>query len=182
MQQTLQRAATVSKDQPNPSSTDGSTTFLKSPFLSEGCNEATAAWLLACRQIWPCAHITFWLKVPQRVSDKITHAHVITCLSVCFLALSSSSLSLSRASTFSLTVYLFSVLLINFHVVDTQPSHIAGLRDMVASHWTGALPVDGGDDDEDADAGSDTTVPDDDNDDRASFTSQQITAIQTSNL
>ena len=49
---------------------------------------------------------------------KITLAHVITCLSVCcFLALSSSSPS--RASTFSLTVYLFSVLLINFHVVET---------------------------------------------------------------
>ena len=29
------------------------------------------------------------------------------------------SLSLSCASTFSITVYLFSVLLINFHVVET---------------------------------------------------------------
>ena len=38
-------------------------------------------------------------QVSQRVSDKITHAHVITCFSVCcFLTLSSSSLS--RASTF----------------------------------------------------------------------------------
>ena len=51
-------------------------------------------------------HITLWLKVSQRVSDKTTHAHVITCLSVCcFLALSSS--------------FLFSVLLINFHVVES---------------------------------------------------------------
>ena len=50
------------------------------------------------------------------------HLHVIhdvTCLSVCcFLALSSSS-SPSPASTFSFTVYLFSVLFINFRVVGT---------------------------------------------------------------
>ena len=42
----------------------------------------------------------------------------------------------------------------------------------------GAFPLDGGDDDKDADAGSDTTGPDDDIDDFSSFTSQQITAIQ----
>ena len=35
------------------------------------------------------------------------------------LVLSSSSLSLSRLYVFSLTVYLFSVLLINFHDVGT---------------------------------------------------------------
>ena len=39
------------------------------------------------------------------------------CIVCCFLALSSSSLSL--ALLLSLTVYLFSVLLINFHVVET---------------------------------------------------------------
>ena len=39
-----------------------------------------------------------------------------------------------------------------------------------------------GDDDEDEDAGTDTTVPDDDVNDIASITSQQTTAIQTSNL
>ena len=61
----------------------------------------------------------------------------------------------------------------------------------MASRWPhrqGRQPLDpgtpayGGDDDEDADAGTDTTVPDDDNDDIASFDSQQATAIQTSNL
>ena len=55
------------------------------------------------RHFHPCAHITLWLKVSQRVShEKHVHPHVITCLSVrCFLVLSSSSVS--RASTFSLT-------------------------------------------------------------------------------
>ena len=56
---------------------------------------------------WPCARITLRLKVSQRVSDKITHAHVITCLSVrclflfCLLALPLAlllSLSLSTCS------------------------------------------------------------------------------------
>ena len=42
-----------------------------------------------------CTHHKLWLKVSQRVSDKIT-LHIITCLSVCcFLTLSSSSLSLA---------------------------------------------------------------------------------------
>ena len=58
-------------------------------------------------------HITLWLKVSQRVSDKIAHAHVITCLSVrclflfcllplplaLLLSLSLSTCSLSCSST-----------------------------------------------------------------------------------
>ena len=60
--------------------------------------------------------------------------------------------------------------------------HLAGLLDRVASHWIRARPLDGGDDDEDADEETDTTVPGDDNDDIASFNSQHTTAIQTSNL
>ena len=56
---------------------------------------------------WPCARITLRLKVSQRVSDNITHAHVITCLSVrclflfCLLVLPLApllSLSLSTCS------------------------------------------------------------------------------------
>ena len=46
------------------------------------------------------------------------------------------------------------------------------LIDRATIHWFRAPPVDGGDD-EDADAGTDTTTPDDDNEDIASFTSQQ---------
>ena len=34
------------------------------------------------RTLGPCPHITLWLKVSQRASDKIIHAHVITCFSV----------------------------------------------------------------------------------------------------
>ena len=37
-------------------------------------------------------------------------------------------------------------------------------------------------DDDDADTGTDTTIPDDDNEDIASFTSQQTTALKFSNL
>ena len=58
---------------------------------------------------------------------------------------------------------------------------LAGFTDRVASHCI-APPLDGGDDDGDADAGTDTTVPYDDSDDFASFTSQQTSAIQGSNL
>ena len=58
---------------------------------------------------------------------------------------------------------------------------LAGLIDTAASHWVRAPPLDGGDD-EDADTRTDTTAPDDDNDDIASFTSQQTTAFQPSNL
>ena len=59
---------------------------------------------------------------------------------------------------------------------------LADLIDRVASHWTRAPPPDGGDDVEDADAGTDSTLPDDDNDHLASLSSQQTTAIQASNL
>ena len=48
---------------------------------------------------------------------------------------------------------------------------LAGLIDSVTIHWVRAPLLDGGDD-EDADAGTDTTIPDDDNEDIASFTSQ----------
>ena len=37
---------------------------------------------------------------------------------------------------------------------------LAGLIDRAASHWIRPPPLDGGDDDEDADAGTDTTIPD----------------------
>ena len=40
------------------------------------------------------------------------------------------------------------------------------------------LPLDGGDD-EDTDRGTDTNAPEDDNDDIASFATQQTTAIHT---
>ena len=58
---------------------------------------------------------------------------------------------------------------------------LAAVMDRAASHWVRAPPLVGGDE-EDADTGTDTTAPDDDNDDIASFTSQQTAAIQTSNL
>ena len=45
-----------------------------------------------------------------------------------------------------------------------------------------STPLGGGYDDEDAEAGTYTTVPDDDNDDIASLTCQRTTSIQTSNL
>ena len=63
----------------------------------------------------------------QRVSDKITHAHVITCLSVRCLFLFCLLLPLPLAPLFSLSVYLFSVLLINFHVVGTAPTHTSSM-------------------------------------------------------
>ena len=50
-----------------------------------------------------------------------------------------------------------------------------GLIDRAAGHLARAPPLDGGEDDH-ADAGTDTTVLGDDNDDIASFTSQQNTA------
>ena len=79
------------------------------------------------RLILPCAHITLWLQVSQHVSDeRHSRTCIISCLSVgCFLTLSSSFLS--RASTFSLTVYFFSVLLINFHVVETAEEKTSAL-------------------------------------------------------
>ena len=55
---------------------------------------------------------------------------------------------------------------------------LAGLIDKATSHWLRAGPLDGGDD-EYTDTGTDTIAPDDDNDDIASFTSQQPTAIHT---
>ena len=56
------------------------------------------------------------------------------------------------------------------------------LDDLVdrATSWFRARPLDGGDD-KDADTGTDTTAPDDDNDDINSFSSQQTTPFQTSN-
>ena len=57
---------------------------------------------------------------------------------------------------------------------------LAGRIDRANSHWVRAPLLDGGED-EDTDT-EPTTVPDDDNDDVASFTSQQTTAIHTSNL
>ena len=58
---------------------------------------------------------------------------------------------------------------------------LAGLIDRVTSHRVPARPLEGGDDDEAAYAGTDTTIPDDDNEDIVSFTSQETTGIQTSN-
>ena len=108
-QQTLQRAATVSKGQPNPSSTDG--------------NEIQIA-LLRRRA-----------------------------------AMSRAGLPHTSARA---------EWLLGFTI------------DLVASHWIRAHPLDG--DDEDGDAGTDTTEPDDDRGNIASLASQQTTAIQTSNL
>ena len=51
----------------------------------------------------------------------------------------------------------------------------------VTNHLARAPTLDGGGD-EDADTETDTTVPDDDNDDIATFTSQRTTAIETPNL
>ena len=55
------------------------------------------------RTLSPCAHTTVWLKVSQRVSDKITHAHVITCLSFVVSLLCLLPLSLSLAPLLSLS-------------------------------------------------------------------------------
>ena len=56
---------------------------------------------------------------------------------------------------------------------------LASFIDGVSSHWVRAPLLDGGDDNEDADAGTDSTKPDDDSGYIASFTSQQTTAIQS---
>ena len=74
---------------------------------------------VSVRGLWLCAHITLWLKVC------LLHMHFIYMSSmmsrvwafVVFFCI--VFFSPSRASTFSLTVYLFSVLFINFHVVGT---------------------------------------------------------------
>ena len=52
------------------------------------------------------------------------------------------------------------------------------LMDRATSHWIRAPPLDG-EENEGSDNGTDTTAPDDDNDDIASCTSQQTTAIHT---
>ena len=57
----------------------------------------------------------------------------------------------------------------------------AGRTDRATGHRSRAHPLDGGDD-EDTDIGTDTTAPDVENDDIASFTSQQTTAIHTPSL
>ena len=57
---------------------------------------------------------------------------------------------------------------------------LISLTDRATGHWIRAPPLDGGHD-ADADTGADTTVPDD-NEDIASFISQQTTALQFSNL
>ena len=49
---------------------------------------------------------------------------------------------------------------------------LAGFIDRALSHWVRAPPLDGADDDDDADTGTDTTRPDD-NEDIASLASQQ---------
>ena len=54
---------------------------------------------------------------------------------------------------------------------------LASFRDRATSHLVRAHPLDGGDDD-DADTWNDTTVPDHDNEDIASFTSQQTLVLQ----
>ena len=56
---------------------------------------------------------------------------------------------------------------------------LAGLIDRATSHYH---PLDGKDDGDDADTRTDTTAPDDDREDLASFTSQQNTALQFSNV
>ena len=56
---------------------------------------------------------------------------------------------------------------------------LAGLINRATSHWITAPPSDGGED-EGTDAGTDMTVPD--NDEIVSFTSQQTAAIDTPNL
>ena len=59
---------------------------------------------------------------------------------------------------------------------------LAGLKDRATNLWARTPhSVDGGED-EDADSGTDTSVLDDDNDDNASFTSQQTTAFDSPNL
>ena len=53
---------------------------------------------------------------------------------------------------------------------------LGGLNDTATNHWRRGTPLDGGAD-EDTDIGTDKTVPDDNNDDVASFISQQDTAM-----
>ena len=76
------------------------------------------------RTLSPCAHTTFWLEAQGVFGAHSLHLHVIhdvTCLSVrcLFLFCPPLSRAFTFLSHFSLTVYLFSVLLINFHVVGT---------------------------------------------------------------
>ena len=56
----------------------------------------------------------------------------------------------------------------------------AGLLDRTTNHWARAPPLDGGEGD-DADAGTDTTIPDDD-DEIASFSNQETDTIGVPNL
>ena len=58
---------------------------------------------------------------------------------------------------------------------------LGGLIDRAPGHG-GLAPLDEGDDDGDADTGTDTTIPDDDNEGIASLTSQQSTSLQQKKL
>ena len=55
---------------------------------------------------------------------------------------------------------------------------LPGLIDRTLNHWARSLPLDGGDGNDDAD--TDTAIPDDNDDDFASLTSEQSTSLQHS--
>ena len=70
--------------------------------------------------------LTLWLKVSQRVSDKTTHAHVITCLSVrclflfCLLPLPLAPLPSLSLSTCSLSCSSTSMVAIHNPLTDSD--------------------------------------------------------------
>ena len=91
------------------------------------------------RTHWPCAHITLWLKVSERVSDNQScTCHHMFERSLSVFVLSSSSPS--RASTFSLTVYLFCILLINFHVAGTAEDFFFTKKNSTHAQWGVIVP------------------------------------------
>ena len=57
---------------------------------------------------------------------------------------------------------------------------LPGLTDRTLNHWARAPPLDGGDGNDDADTGTDSAIPDADEDDFASLTSEQSTSLQHS--
>ena len=59
---------------------------------------------------------------------------------------------------------------------------LASLIDRALNYGAWAPPLHGGDGDDDADTRTDTTIPDDDNEDVASLTSQHSTSLQQSNF
>ena len=59
---------------------------------------------------------------------------------------------------------------------------LAGLIDRALNHWGAALPLDGGEDDDDADTGTDTTTPVNDGVDIASLASQPSSSLQPSSF